>query len=64
MWIVAVVVGVIAGVMSCAHVDPNRAPCLDRCAKAKDECMLSASTPDAVHACDASDGTCVEACPR
>lgn len=48
---------------SCAHVNPDRAPCLDRCAKQKDTCILAASAPERVQECDAQDSTCVAACP-
>jgi hypothetical protein len=52
-----------AAAVSCAHVNPDRAPCLQSCAKQKDTCMLSAADPAQIQQCDAQDSACVAACP-
>lgn len=44
--------------------NPARMTCFQACARDKDACVLRATTPDGIQACDAQSRACGEGCPE
>ncbi len=43
---------------------PERLDCLERCAVAKDTCILATTTAPQIQVCDGHSRRCMEECPR
>jgi hypothetical protein len=57
-------VWVVVAVMSACKLGPSEEElrCYQACARDKDACMLSASTPEQIQACDARSSRCSVSC--
>jgi cytochrome c556 len=58
----SLLIGSLFGACTPMQRNPDRQACIRRCTETKNSCMLNASNPDQVGACDAEFGKCTDPC--